>query len=565
MGKLFGLALWSSLALLADDGWLRFSSEHFEVYSNAGAGTGREVLRRFEQIRHVFEAQTGRGNLTPLPVRVFVFRNGSEFQPYNVRPDAAGYYQSGFDRDYIAMRATGADTYRVVYHEYTHLLLRHAGYQVPAWFNEGIAELFSTADVGRTEVRIGEAIPAHLITLRQKRMLDLATLVTVDRDSPHYNERGKSGIFYAQSWALLHMLNFAPEYQPGVANFMQMILSGQDAILAFRQAFGTTPAAVNEDLRTYLQAARFEGMRLKASRFDAGNIPAEPAPFVDVQLALADLMLAIGKPDDARLLYGRLEAAQPENHHVLLALGQYAMRTEDYRGARRFFERAIQAGSESPRLYFEYAMLLREAQEPESLVVQHLTRAVTLDDTFFEGHNFLGYLHLSAARYPEAIRHLKRASELQPARASVWENLALAFHKSGNKPLAEAAARSGRKAANGPEDAARLDALMELIDTDADRIVTAPSPRKVNPVSASTPPTSRVEGMLTQVDCLGKQARLRVMTATGKMLLLVREVDGPVREIQCGPMPSRPVVVQYRPETHRTYGTTGIVTGLEFR
>jgi tetratricopeptide (TPR) repeat protein len=356
--------------------------------------------------------------LTPLPIRVFVFRNGSEFQPYNVRPDAAGYYQSGFDRDYIAMKATGADTDRVVYHEYTHLLLRHAGYRVPVWFNEGIAELFSTANVGKTEVRIGDLIPAHVITLREERMLDLATLVTVDRDSPHYNERGKSGIFYAQSWALLHMLNFAPEYRPGVANFMKMILGGQDAILAFQQAFGKSPAAVTQDLRTYLQGARFESERFKVSRFDAGKIPAEPAPSVDVQLGLADLLLAIGKPDDARSLYGRLEAAHPENNEVLLALGQYAMRTEDYRGARRFFERAIQAGSESPRLFYEYAMLLRESQEPEALVVQHLTRAVTLDDTFFEGHSFLGYLQLRAERYPEAIRHLKRASELQPARAS---------------------------------------------------------------------------------------------------------------------------------------------------
>jgi hypothetical protein len=61
MGKLFALALLSSLALMGEDRWLRFSSEHFEIFSNAGAGTGREVLRRFEQIRHVFEAKRGAG------------------------------------------------------------------------------------------------------------------------------------------------------------------------------------------------------------------------------------------------------------------------------------------------------------------------------------------------------------------------------------------------------------------------------------------------------------------------------------------------------------------------
>ena len=71
---------------------------------------------------------------------------------------------------------------------------------------------------------MGDLIPAHVLTLRDERMLDLPTLASVDHDSPYYNERGKTGIFYAQSWALVHMLNFAPEYRPGLANFIEMIL-----------------------------------------------------------------------------------------------------------------------------------------------------------------------------------------------------------------------------------------------------------------------------------------------------------------------------------------------------
>ena len=184
-----------------EDRWLTLKSEHFEVLTDAGAGSGREVLRRMEQIRHVFETRTKRSNLTPLPVRVFVFRGDADFRPYQVHAEAAGYYQPGTDRDTIAMQLAGSDTYRVVYHEYTHLLLRHAGYRVPVWFNEGIAELFSTADVGKDEVRIGDLIPAHVATLRDQRMLDLPTLTAVDHRSPFYNERGKTGIFYAQSWA----------------------------------------------------------------------------------------------------------------------------------------------------------------------------------------------------------------------------------------------------------------------------------------------------------------------------------------------------------------------------
>lgn len=556
----------------AEDRWLRLNSPHFEVFTNSGAGTGRDVLRRLEQIRNVFEARTGRGSLTPLPVRVFVFRNETDFQPYQVKQNAAGYYQSGHARDYIAMQATGTDTYRVVYHEYTHLLLRHAGYHVPVWFNEGTAELFSTADVGSTEVRVGDLIPAHLATLRDERMLDIPTLTSVDHDSAYYNERGKTGIFYAQSWALIHMLNFAPEYRAGLANFIQFILAGEDPGRSFQQAFGRSTAVVLQDLKAYLRGARFEGVRFQGSKFDVGKVPANPVAGADAQLALADLLLAIGRTDDARRLYGRLEALYPASASVRVALGQFAFRTDDFLGARRFFESAVQAGSHDPRLFYDYAMVLRQLNEPEALVTRNLLRAISVDEQFFDAYQFVGYLYLKADQYTEAIRYLKRASELQPGRASTWENLALAYHKSGDKPNARNAARSGRKVANGPEEAARLDAMIDMIESDADKIVEAPVSRRSN-IQEAAPTLSSVQGVLTQVDCLGRRARLYVAVGGSRMLLLVSDSSsvtlrggaGITEELSCGPVPSRPVVVEYRPETHRTYGTVGIVTTLEFR
>ncbi len=471
MTKLLALLLIWHAASEAEERWVRLESPDFEVMTNAGAGIGRDVLRRFEQIRHVFESRTGRGSLTPLPVRVFVFRNEPAFHQYQVNPNSAGYYQAGQDRDYIAMHISGADLYRIIYHEYTHLLLRHAGYRVPVWFNEGTAELFSTADVTKSEVRVGDLIPAHVLTLRDDRILDLPSLTSVDHDSPYYNERGKIGIFYAESWALVHMLNFAPEYRAGLANFIEMILGGEDPVRAFQQAYGKGPAVIVQDLKAYLRSSRFEGVRFRASKFDVSKVPAQPVEEVETELALADLLLAIGRVDDARSAYRKLETAYPDNLAVRIALGQFASRTEDYVASRRLFESAIDAGAREAQLFYDYAMVLRQLNQPEALVTDNLMRAVALDDGFFDAHNFLGYLHLRSERYGEAILHLKRATELQPSKASVWENLAMAYHKSGDKEKARSAARSGRKVASGPEEAARLDALIYLIESDADKIV----------------------------------------------------------------------------------------------
>lgn len=569
---------WVSLLFLAvsfgsaEDRWLRLHSDHFEVFTDAGAGNGREVLRRFEQIRHVFETRTNRSNLTPLPVRVFVFRGESDFERFQVNRGIAGYYQPGADRDYIAMQVSGADTYRVVYHEYTHLLLRHAGYRGPVWFNEGIAELFSTADVGKSEVRVGDLISAHVATLRDQRILDLPTLSTVDSDSPYYNERGKSGIFYAQSWALVHMLNFAPEYRAGVGNFVQMILTGEDTVGAFRQAFGKSPAAAIQDLRDYLQGGRFEGLKFRTSKFDAGGVVAEAMRPVTARLALADLLTSIGKLDEARLDYVGLEASNPEDVDVLVALGQFAVRSEDFAGSRQYLERALRVGRPTASLHYDYAIVLRRLNEPEALVIENLEQAVALDERHFDAHNYLGYLHLQSDRFAAAVRHLKRAAELQSRRVSVWENLAVAHHKAGQKDQAREAAKAARRAATGPEEITRIDALVDLIESDADKIVIAPETKRRESAVAA-PPTSRVEGMLTQVDCLGRQARLHIIAASGKVLLLVRDpaavflsgVNSAQVTFECGPSGAQPVIVDYRLEFHKTYGTSGVVQSMQFR
>jgi Flp pilus assembly protein TadD len=293
---------------------------------------------------------------------------------------------------------------------------------------------------------------------------------------------------------------------------------------------------------------------------------------VATQLALADLLATIGKVDDARLAYGKLEIAYPDNADVLLALGQFAIRLEDFPGARRFLDRAIRVGTASARVFYDYAVVLRNMNEPDAVVVENLTRSVTLDDKFFEGHHYLGFVHLQAERLAPAVVHLKRAAELQPGRISVWENLAVAYQKAGQKDAARSAAKAALRLASIPEETARINALLDLIESDADNIVVAPFVRPTSPVDAA-PALARLDGMLTQVDCLGKQARLHIAGPRDKTFLLVRDASS-VRlrgtgafniEMQCGPLPARPVLVEFRPAVHATYGTSGVVVSIDFR
>jgi len=560
-------------AVSATGAWQRMQSPHFELITDAGQSSGREVLRRMEQIRQLFEARTGRTNLTPLPIRVFAFRTEADFRPFMVNENAAGYFQSGSERDYIAMQVTGADLYRVVYHEYVHLLLRHANVPVPVWFNEGTAEVYSTTELAGKEVRIGDLIPAHLATLRSERMLDVATLLSVDHASPWYNEREKTGIFYAQSWALVHMLNFSPDYQPGMPNFLSLLFQGEEPTRCLQQAFGKSPTSVLNDLTAYVRRDRFAGVRFPAPKVTGiGKLVAENMRDPESGLALADLLLALHRTDRAAALLDKIQKERPNDPDVVAALADVALQKKEDAKARDLYRRAIELGSTSARLRYEYAMVLRELNASDTEILNALREGVRLDGSMFDAQYLLGYTLLRAADYAGAIRHLKTASELQPFRSAVWEHLALACHYAHRKPEARDAARRFRKLASTPEEIERADGLLKQVESSTDSIVQAtPTPRR----SVDALPSTRIEGTPRQVDCLGSKARLQIQSVDGRrVFLLVRDPANVVlrnagalwTEFTCGLLPGggRRVSVDYRGNPDEVWRTSGDVVAMEF-
>jgi hypothetical protein len=91
--------------------------------------------------------------------------------------------------------------------------------------------------------------------------------------------------------------------------------------------------------------------------------------------------------------------------------------------------------------------------------------------------------------------------------------------------------------------------------------------------AAITSDIRRIDGLLTQVDCLAGKARLHVASGGKKTFLLVRDpgqvrvlnAGGVAMEFSCGEIRSRPVIVEYRVIADSTYGTAGEVASIEFR
>ncbi len=100
------------------------------------------------------------------------------------------------------------------------------GLQLPPWLNEGLAEFFSTLRITDTHCELGAPQAMRLETLRHHPWLPFAELLAVDHESFARKTRDQMAIFYAESWALTHMLVSSPEYAPHFRELVAALNSG---------------------------------------------------------------------------------------------------------------------------------------------------------------------------------------------------------------------------------------------------------------------------------------------------------------------------------------------------
>src|SRR5215471_6346644 len=200
--------------------WLRLTTPHFELYTTAGERRGRETILHFEQVRSFFMSATPVHAGPEFPVRIIAFRTGRQYAPYAASTAAAAYYTQSQYRDYIVMKDLGEENFSTATHEYMHLIVRHSGVKIPLWLSEGWADVYSTLRNLGGKAVVGDIIPGRMQRLQTERWLPGETLTSIANDSPWYNEKDRAGIFYAEAWALTHMLYLSADYRP---NFDKML------------------------------------------------------------------------------------------------------------------------------------------------------------------------------------------------------------------------------------------------------------------------------------------------------------------------------------------------------
>ena len=354
---------------LTQDPWLKITSANFELYTTAGERSGRDLIRHFERVRSFFLQAFGSRLPASRPARIIAFRNEKEYQPYRPNEFAAAFFQPGAVHDFIVMSDASSEHYPVAVHEYTHLMIHQSGMEVPPWLNEGLAELYSSLEPRGVKILVGQVLPGRLQALRSDRWIPLAALLAVDHASPLYNEKSRAGMFYAESWALVHMLNLDPVYRPQLKSLVAA-LKENDPPAAFARAYGKQVGEVEAALRTY-----FNAPTVRAQLFDV-NVPKsveapeiEPAASLPARLALAELLANYrGRGDQARAAYDQLAKDYPDRWEVEEGLGQFAWQERKLAEAARHFARAMELGCSNLPSLLLYARVLGYNNQPKDEV-----------------------------------------------------------------------------------------------------------------------------------------------------------------------------------------------------
>lgn len=352
--------------------WQHYQSPHFELFSRNSDGSSRELLRNLELLHALFFSTFRFAERRPAEVTVYYFQSDRELVAYksaNYSKDRelAAYYKASPDRSVIALSAEYGleSTQHIIFHEYIHHLFRATGEEPPLWYNEGMAELFSTLEIGSSGLILGKPLPGHVALLAREDLLPLATLFAVDHQSSIYTQGQHAGLFYAESWALLHYSFFGKHgpTQERLDDFLRFAAAqrwatggSEELRAAFRQKVGIDYPAMEGLLESYVRTGRYAARRVSQPKIaPPESYPQRAVSREEMRERLAELALRVNRDPRGKLVLLQALEKDPANIRALESLGADALVDGDEATFRERWERAIAAGSRNPALYHEFA------------------------------------------------------------------------------------------------------------------------------------------------------------------------------------------------------------------
>lgn len=428
--------------------WITLRVDEFEIISNASPAATTEIAQDLVRMRAAVGQLTHLNVRSRLPTSVFIFANERSFAPYRelVFPrnsgNISGVFLGGENANFILLQAgsqNGVD--RIIYHELTHYFVKNTIAGLPVWLNEGMAEYYSTFQTSGDDVHIGRPVAEHVMWLRNEQLIPLRELFAVDRDSSIYNEGSRQGVFYAESWALLHYLMLGNEERRAQFSKLISLLDARKPMQeAFETAFGVSYARMEGELRAYVRRRAFNYTKYSLGDMVITPVPKpEPMTYGAYVYALGH-MLTHATPANAAIAEQFMTEALKANpanaaaHADMGRLHDIAGRTAE---AEKAYQRAVQLGSTDPQIYLLYGSSI-------------INRIAESDDDSISADDVL-----------KARKQFERSAQLDPTLARAWAGIG-ATYAAGSEDPAPGIAALEKSLALAPGDQEAAFYLVQL-------------------------------------------------------------------------------------------------------
>jgi tetratricopeptide (TPR) repeat protein len=568
----------------AKDDWTQVKSKNFFLIGNAPEKDIRKVATRLEQFRETFSLLfKGLKLVSPIGTNVVVFKSDSSFKQFKLkRADGkidnflAGYFAPGEDVNYIALSVEGdeVETYRTIFHEYVHFIINtnFGKSEVPPWFNEGLAEFYSTFKIEDDHiVKLGLLIDYHLEMLQHSKLIPLGQLFGVkNRQLLNQGDHSRT-IFYAESWALIHYLVQGGK-GPMLSKFLDAVLKQVPPEKAFKDVFQEDYATMQKDLEKYVGQSKYQGTQFtfeKKLTFDA-DMQVTPMTQAMSDAYLGDLLYHAGREDDAEPFLTAALKEDPSLNMASADMGMVKFKQRKFDEARTYLETAVKGQQKSAYALYRYAYLLsREGDDeygirhefsPETIAKMHdaLSRAIDAEPSFTESYDLLAFVDLaSKTNMEEAARAMETVSKYEPGNDGYALRLAEIYMAQGKYDETRKIADKIRHGSDDIETQRRADRMLQYLDERAkyeQRKAAFEQGRGSNTVSAR-----QTDAPMTQaeIDKVNADAELRSINSSlrgpqeGE-----KRVIGAIERVDCS---RRPIAF-----TVRTGDQTFILTSADF-
>jgi tetratricopeptide (TPR) repeat protein len=475
------LALAACLSAHAvDQHWLRVSSDHFVVITDAKDKSGHDVAAHYEQMRSIFGQMLSRGKLRMSePMEIIAIAGDKDYdrlapQGKSKATDSAGFWLSGEDRIFIVLNVSQPDPWRAVEHQFAHYMLNYNYPPTPPWFDEGFAEYFASLNLTPKNTELGsdpELKPTsqtdllgHQVDVKTSKSfteilqnpvwLAWPDLLTMKNRAANGQEGTHHSLFYAQSWILVHYLLNKDKMSELGKYFGLVEIQRMPVEQAIQQAFGMSVAQLDQEVKAYfhslgpLFAALDDSHRPNAPQtpqaviqtalpfsVDDVGTSSKSLPIPEAQALVDEMQLRI--PERRQTAFDQLQKliADTKTETVVAhrALAWAYVQKGDTAHAFEELNAAVRMNANDPWTRFGMALASYHSGETgarvQGLANMMESLHIVIDEypDFAEAYNMLGWARLAGGGGNAAVESMKQAVQLSPRDEDYQLRLARAY------------------------------------------------------------------------------------------------------------------------------------------